>query len=123
MVDGTVSGLGENNRVGGRPPRICASYWGNPIEESQEWTSNSVQSSRFGLSSVLAIDDEYEVRRPTRRQFPLAKDVVSLRKVFLIRHLPRQTPYCARGGTNTLALQGIYRGSLGIPIFHLPFTK
>jgi hypothetical protein len=60
MRDGIVSGK-ENNRVGGRPPRICASYWGKPIEESQEWTSDSVHSSRVGLSSALAIDDEYEV--------------------------------------------------------------
>ena len=54
-------GWKENNRVDGRPPRICVSYWGNPIEESQEWTSDSDHPSRFGLSSVLAIDDEYEV--------------------------------------------------------------
>lgn len=51
----------ENNRVGGCPPRMWVSYWGNPIEESQELTSDSVHSSRFGLSSVLAIDDGYEV--------------------------------------------------------------
>ena len=79
---------GENNRVGGRPPRICVSYWGNPIEESQEWTSNSVQSSTFGLSSVLAIDDECEVGRRTRKQLSLAKLVVSFRKVFLIPPYP-----------------------------------